>query len=312
MSADPARPQLGELLVHKGVLTDDQLQLALAEQQRTGAPLGEILVRLGFAMGPTIANALAEQHGGPLRTEYGLSIGPTRPVGTPADPTRNLKPVPDPPDTREQDTAIVYLTASLEEKSDELARVRADLESAAGQVAAAVSELAGARREQDALRVELAAAAQDVSALKQALAAATEKHAEEIAKARESITSLQAAAAPAENGDELALARRNIRSLEQELAAATRAHRDELAQARLELAALGQALAEAADATEPEREPETEHLLFVPGPDGYVLIERNGAAPAAGSAVEVDGVAYTVLKVGPSPLSGGRRCAFLA
>lgn len=82
--------------MHKGVLSDDQLQLALAEQQRSGAPLGEILVRLGFVVGPTIANALAEQHGGPLRTEYGLSIGPTREVGTPPDPARNLKPVPDP------------------------------------------------------------------------------------------------------------------------------------------------------------------------------------------------------------------------
>lgn len=152
--------------MHKGILTDDQLQLALAEQQRSGTPLGEILVRLGFVVGPTIANALAEQHGGPLRTEYGLSIGPTGPAGTPPDPTRNPNPVPAPADTREQDTAI--------------ARMYADLASVAGQVAAATAEAANARRELDALRLaledreaELAKAQLHVAALEQALAAAT-------------------------------------------------------------------------------------------------------------------------------------------
>ncbi len=146
MSADPARPQLGELLVHKGVLTETQLEHALAEQRNSGAPLGEILVRLGFSKGATIANALADQHGGPLRTEYGLSIGPTRPVGTPPDPTRSLAPVPDPGPT-EQAAAIARLTAALDEKRLELARVHADLASAAGQIAAATAELARIRRE---------------------------------------------------------------------------------------------------------------------------------------------------------------------
>jgi hypothetical protein len=148
ISADPARPQLGELLVHKGVLTETQLEHALAEQRQSGAPLGEILVRLGFSKGATIANALADQHGGPLRTEYGLSIGPTHPVGTPPDPTRSLAPVPDPdPGPSEQDAVIARLTAALDEKRLELARVHADLASAAGQVAAATAELARIRRE---------------------------------------------------------------------------------------------------------------------------------------------------------------------
>jgi hypothetical protein len=117
MSAEPARLQLGELLVHKGVLTDAQLEIALAEQRQSGAPLGEILVRLGFSQGPTIANALADQHGGPLRTEYGLSIGPT-----PTGPTA----VPDHA-TPEQDTAIMRLRAALDEKTAELERVSVEL-----------------------------------------------------------------------------------------------------------------------------------------------------------------------------------------
>ena len=118
MSADPARPQLGELLVHKGFLTEAQLEHALAEQRNSGAPLGEILVRLGFTKGPTIANALADQHGGPLRTEYGLAIGPT-----PSGP----RPIRERPDTREQDTAIMRLRSALDEKTGELARVYAEL-----------------------------------------------------------------------------------------------------------------------------------------------------------------------------------------
>jgi hypothetical protein len=118
MSAEPARLQLGELLMRKGVLTDAQLEIALAEQRQSGAPLGEILVRLGFSKAPTIANALAEQHGGPLRTEYGLSMGPT-----PSGPV----PIHERPDTREQDTAIRHLRAALDEKTKELALVYAEL-----------------------------------------------------------------------------------------------------------------------------------------------------------------------------------------
>jgi hypothetical protein len=54
------------------------------------------------------------------------------------------------------------------------------------------------------------------------------------------------------------------------------------------------------------------HLLFVPSADGYVLLERNGSAPAAGATADVDGVAFVVLRLGPSPLPGDRRrCAFL-
>ena len=52
MSAEPARLLLGELLVHKGVLTEAQLDVALEEQRQCGKPLGEILVRLGFSTGP--------------------------------------------------------------------------------------------------------------------------------------------------------------------------------------------------------------------------------------------------------------------
>jgi hypothetical protein len=75
---DPAqetRRQLGQLMVDEGLLSAEQLEHALAQQAQTGKQLGETLVELGYASPGAVANALAEQHGGLLRTEYGVSTG---------------------------------------------------------------------------------------------------------------------------------------------------------------------------------------------------------------------------------------------
>src|SRR5579859_6145077 len=54
------------------------------------------------------------------------------------------------------------------------------------------------------------------------------------------------------------------------------------------------------------------HLLFVPLPTGYAIVEHEGPAPAVGGEVEVDGRCLVVLKLGRSPLPGdSRRCAYL-
>jgi uncharacterized protein (DUF3084 family) len=71
MRAEP----LGSLLVSRGHITEEQLELALTEQKATGRPLGEIVVTRGFAPAPTVAQALATQHGGLLKTEYGFATG---------------------------------------------------------------------------------------------------------------------------------------------------------------------------------------------------------------------------------------------
>jgi hypothetical protein len=55
--------QLGTLLVDDGLLSDDQLERALAEQRKTGRLLGEILVDWSFVTGLALAQALAKQHG---------------------------------------------------------------------------------------------------------------------------------------------------------------------------------------------------------------------------------------------------------
>ena len=60
---------LGALLVEKGLLTETQLDTALAEQRRTGALVGQILVKSGSLSAFALARALAEQHGVELKTE---------------------------------------------------------------------------------------------------------------------------------------------------------------------------------------------------------------------------------------------------
>jgi hypothetical protein len=53
-------------------------------------------------------------------------------------------------------------------------------------------------------------------------------------------------------------------------------------------------------------------VAFVASPAGYRLVEREGAAPARGEVVELDGAGFRVLRLGPSPLPGdARRCAFV-
>ena len=205
MSADrPRRRQLGELLVEQGVLTDAQLQLALAEQKASGAPLGEILVRLGLTIGPTIGNALAEQHGGPLRTEYGLALGPAQGVGIPPETLQfngamasggaNMDRPRVTGEPREQDASIASLSAALDERTQELERVRIEL----------------AARDQHGM--ELATARADLEALQLELTQIRASHAQEFETALEQQTAERARA-------QLELVQRNelVDTLRQEL-----------------------------------------------------------------------------------------------
>jgi hypothetical protein len=60
------RPQLGSLLLEKGLVTNDQLDRALADRKLNGGLLGEALVRLGFVFEDELARVLAEQFGVPF------------------------------------------------------------------------------------------------------------------------------------------------------------------------------------------------------------------------------------------------------
>ena len=59
------RKKIGECLIQAGLITEDDLQTALAEHKRTGERLGAVLVRMNLATEKQIAKALALQLGFP-------------------------------------------------------------------------------------------------------------------------------------------------------------------------------------------------------------------------------------------------------
>ncbi|MCP5266303.1 MAG: Flp pilus assembly complex ATPase component TadA [Burkholderiaceae bacterium] len=61
-SASKRKP-LGQTLIERGVLSEDQLRIALMEQKSTGQPLGKVLVSIGFLTEATLREVLAENLG---------------------------------------------------------------------------------------------------------------------------------------------------------------------------------------------------------------------------------------------------------
>ncbi len=57
-----ARP-LGQILISKGILSEDQLRIALLEQMKSNRPIGKLLVALGFVSEATLRDALSESLG---------------------------------------------------------------------------------------------------------------------------------------------------------------------------------------------------------------------------------------------------------
>lgn len=133
--AEHAKPPLGELLLAKGLLTRQEVDLALAEQEATGRLLGSIVVERGFVSGPELAVVLAEQVGVELTTERGFGTGlwaeiarrhGTGPgVSTDANVVRlehtpQLEAVPDP------DPELELLQAENRRLEEELERLRSE------------------------------------------------------------------------------------------------------------------------------------------------------------------------------------------
>jgi hypothetical protein len=137
-AAEQSWRPLGELLVTKGLVTEDELQRALKEQEETGALLGTILVDRGFVSGPTLAIALAEQYGVELDSQRGFGTGLWAEIdrrhreGRGLPPEENvfqletvkspqLEAVPDP------DPEVDRLLAENRRLQDEIERLRAEL-----------------------------------------------------------------------------------------------------------------------------------------------------------------------------------------
>ena len=70
----PWRP-LGELFVSRGLISETELETALAEQAATGKRLGEILVDGGLVSGPDLTSALMDQLGLEISKEEGFGSG---------------------------------------------------------------------------------------------------------------------------------------------------------------------------------------------------------------------------------------------
>ncbi len=59
---DRTRPPLGQMLLAKGAITEEQLVRALSVHEASGKPLGEALVELGILSATALADALLLQH----------------------------------------------------------------------------------------------------------------------------------------------------------------------------------------------------------------------------------------------------------
>lgn len=196
----------------KGLVTNDELELALTEQSESGRLLGAILVERGYVSGPALAVALAEQYGVELATERGFGTGLWAEIdrrhravrGHEEEPETDnvvkLEPVPLPPRVEIVPDPV---------PDPELARLEAEN-----------------RRLQD-----------------------------EIERLHGEFTKLKLVETP---------------------------------------------------------EPATAHLLFVPSPERYALVERDGPPPPEGSDVELEERKFVVSKIGPAPFPDEpRACAFL-
>jgi hypothetical protein len=82
--------QLGELLVAEGLLTEDELEQALAEQARSGRLLGQILVANSYLSAFSLARVLSEQHGVELSRKEGTPTSPAPLVSQPEQAWRPL------------------------------------------------------------------------------------------------------------------------------------------------------------------------------------------------------------------------------
>jgi hypothetical protein len=218
-AAEQAWRPLGELLLAKGLISQEELDHGLTEQEDTGRLLGAILVERGYVSGPALAIALAEQYGVELDQQQGFGTG---------------------------------LWAEIER------RHRAE------------------RGLEDSEPVELPA---------------------NLVRLEPVVPPLEAVPDP-EPDPQLEL-----------LEAENRRLQDEIERLQAEFTML-----RIVEAREPEPEPElpSSHLLFVPTPARYLLVERQGPPPDAGTEVALSEGSFVVGKLGRAPVPGdGRACAFL-
>jgi type IV pilus assembly protein PilB len=85
---------LGTLLLRVGEIDPEQLEIALAEKERSPRRLGEILVEWGWVPSVAIARALAEQYGMPFLDLSQTDIDEDAAMLLPEEAARRLQALP--------------------------------------------------------------------------------------------------------------------------------------------------------------------------------------------------------------------------
>lgn len=142
------RPRLGELLLSAGLLTGKQLEDSLASARTAGKPLGHVLVEEGIVPAHSIAMALADQHGGPLKSEFGFATGrgaTPRPPDLARQPSPSAPPVlrlaPEQPVADVPPATVAVTPTAVSEQLDAETAARLSAEAQADKLLARVEEL---------------------------------------------------------------------------------------------------------------------------------------------------------------------------
>jgi hypothetical protein len=135
----PWRP-LGQMLVERGLIDEQQLEIALREHAGSGDPIGSVLVALEYIPEETLRHVLLEQCGLDMTRQEGFGSGllgqlerrgvghriarePAPPVEPAAEKTEALEPAPaSAPEP--QPEPVVAAAASKEEPGEQKAAVR--------------------------------------------------------------------------------------------------------------------------------------------------------------------------------------------
>src|SRR3954469_2217777 len=319
---------LGQILVARGFLPAPTVAAALAEQAG-----GLVKTEYGYATGLSSVrrNGPAEPPPPPPITDDEPPPTNIVPLELPAAPPAPAPAAAPPPartdieDLRARHEALIAAHAQLEAVLGERDRRVTDLEEqltvlqashgeAMMALTSARTAVEGERQRFEEMLPELARTTAETVELRRQLADESERRARhegalaERSRIEDEIARLA-----------LVHSERDDRRLEQKIeeqAAVLAAAEARAAQAEAQVetlrAELAAALTVAPPVAEPEPVVEVRHLLFVPGAEGYELFEREGAAPALGSIVDVNNRQLTVVRVTASPLPGDRaRCAYL-
>jgi len=120
------RPDPGTILVAAGLITQDVLDQALAEQRRTNLPVSQILVEQGHVSPTIMARAIAGPPGAepPVEQPPVSSFSGLEPPVSNPPPAAPLAVVPAPVVEPQPDPRVAELEGQVQQLRDELARER--------------------------------------------------------------------------------------------------------------------------------------------------------------------------------------------